>query len=262
MGETPTNDKEVRRGLTTDPRRVGVPVAPVRGRLVVRGPPGDRRAELLLQPARRDHRDARREAPGDRRVLRSPRAVDADPEHQAAARHLPGCRPRGRLHQARGSLARRTRPRRPPPHEGRRRGDGDRPSRHVAVGSFEHEIVDELAPLPGELVLDKNASSPFNGTGIDQLLRNLGVETLVLVGVATDMCVETTGRDAADRGYNVIVAEDATATYLSPAGRSCTESASDVAEGRCTQNRKARRLRSRLAELRKSSLQAPALFSA
>jgi nicotinamidase-related amidase len=81
------------------------------------------------------------------------------------------------------------------------------------VGSFEHQIVDELAPMPGELVLDKNASSPFNGTGIDQLLRNLGVETLVLVGVATDMCVETTGRDAADRGYNVIVAEDATATY-------------------------------------------------
>jgi nicotinamidase-related amidase len=81
------------------------------------------------------------------------------------------------------------------------------------VGSFEHQIVDELAPMPGELVLDKNASSPFNGTGIDQLLRNLGVETVVLVGTATDMCVETTGRDAADRGYNVIVAEDATATF-------------------------------------------------
>jgi nicotinamidase-related amidase len=82
-----------------------------------------------------------------------------------------------------------------------------------AAGSFEHEIVDELAPRPGELVLDKNSSSPFNGSGIDQLLRNLGVETLVLVGVATDMCVETTGRDAADRGYKVVVASDATATF-------------------------------------------------
>jgi nicotinamidase-related amidase len=81
------------------------------------------------------------------------------------------------------------------------------------VGSFEHEIVDEVAPGPGELVLDKNSSSPFNGTGIDQLLRNLGVDTLVLAGVATDMCVETTARDAADRGYNVVVASDATATF-------------------------------------------------
>jgi nicotinamidase-related amidase len=81
------------------------------------------------------------------------------------------------------------------------------------AGSFEHEIVDEVAPRPGELVLDKNSSSPFNGTGIDQLLRNLGVDTLVLAGVATDMCVETTARDAADRGYNVVVASDATATF-------------------------------------------------
>ena len=81
-------------------------------------------------------------------------------------------------------------------------------------GSFEHEIVSELTPLQDELVIDKNASSPFNGTGIDQLLRNLGLETLILTGMATDMCVETTARDAADRGYNVIVVEDATATFF------------------------------------------------
>ena len=66
----------------------------------------------------------------------------------------------------------------------------------------------------GGLVIDKNASSPFNGTGIDQLLRNLGIETLVMTGMATDMCVETTARDAADRGYNVIVVEDAVATFF------------------------------------------------
>ena len=81
-------------------------------------------------------------------------------------------------------------------------------------GSLEHQVVTELAPLDDELVIDKNASSPFNGTGIDQLLRNLGLETLVIVGMATDMCVETTARDAADRGYNVIVVEDATATFF------------------------------------------------
>ena len=83
-----------------------------------------------------------------------------------------------------------------------------------AKGSREHEVVDELAPLDHELVIDKNASSPFNGTGIDQLLRNMNLETLIMTGMATDMCVETTARDAADRGYNVIVVEDATATFF------------------------------------------------
>ncbi len=65
-----------------------------------------------------------------------------------------------------------------------------------------------------ELVIDKNASSPFNGTGIDQLLRNMDLETLVMAGMATDMCGECTARDAADRGYNVIVVEDAVATFF------------------------------------------------
>lgn len=83
-----------------------------------------------------------------------------------------------------------------------------------AKGCFEHEVISELTPQPGELVIDKNASSAFNGTGIDQLLRNLGLETLIVTGMATDMCVETTARDAADRGYNVIVVEDATATFF------------------------------------------------
>jgi nicotinamidase-related amidase len=81
-------------------------------------------------------------------------------------------------------------------------------------GSHEHQVVSELAPIDRELVIDKNASSAFNGTGIDQLLRNLNLQTLVVTGMATDMCVETTARDAADRGYNVIVVEDATATFF------------------------------------------------
>jgi biuret amidohydrolase len=81
-------------------------------------------------------------------------------------------------------------------------------------GSFEHEIVAQLAPEPDELVIDKNASSAFNGTGIDQLLRNMELQTLVIAGMATDMCVETTARDAADRGYQVIVVDDACATFF------------------------------------------------
>jgi biuret amidohydrolase len=83
----------------------------------------------------------------------------------------------------------------------------------AAVGSFEHAIIDPLAPQPGELVIDKNSASPFNSTGIDQLLHNMRIETLVISGMATEMCVETTARDAADRGYNVIVVEDAVATF-------------------------------------------------
>ncbi|MCH2210549.1 MAG: cysteine hydrolase [Fuerstiella sp.] len=93
------------------------------------------------------------------------------------------------------------------------RDQSDRPTLWPK-GSREHQIVDELTPLDDELVIDKNSSSPFNGTGIDQLLRNLNVETLVVTGMATDMCVETTARNAGDRGYNVIVVEDAVATFF------------------------------------------------
>lgn len=81
-------------------------------------------------------------------------------------------------------------------------------------GSFEHEVIAALAPKAGELVIDKNTSSAFNSTGIEWMLRNMGIETLVVAGMATDMCVETTSRDAADRGFNVIIAEDASATFF------------------------------------------------
>ena len=81
-------------------------------------------------------------------------------------------------------------------------------------GTFEHELIASLAPASGELVLDKNTSSAFNSTGIEWLLRNMDVETLVVAGMATDMCVETTARDAADRGFNTILVEDATATFF------------------------------------------------
>lgn len=81
-------------------------------------------------------------------------------------------------------------------------------------GTYEHEVIEALRPSADDLVLDKNTSSAFNSTGIEWLLRNLGVETLVVAGMATDMCVETTARDAADRGFATIVVEDATATFV------------------------------------------------
>jgi len=77
------------------------------------------------------------------------------------------------------------------------------------VGTPAHQVVDELRPLPNELVLNKTTASPFNSTGVDATLRTLDVDTLVCSGLATNACVELTARDAADRGYKVIIVDDA-----------------------------------------------------
>jgi nicotinamidase-related amidase len=74
-------------------------------------------------------------------------------------------------------------------------------------------IVDALTPRPDEVVINKTTYSAFTSTGLDCLLRNLHIETLVLGGIITNRCVETTARDATDRGYRVILLEDASATY-------------------------------------------------
>ena len=83
------------------------------------------------------------------------------------------------------------------------------------VGSWGAAVVDELTPREDEMVLDRTRMSVFNGTGIDTMLRNLGVTTLVVVGAWTNMAVEHTVRDAADHGYQVTVVADATSS-LSP----------------------------------------------
>ncbi len=74
-------------------------------------------------------------------------------------------------------------------------------------------IVDSLEPLEGEAVVNKTTFGGFASTGLDGTLRNLGIETLVIGGVVTNRCVETTARDATDRGYRVILVDDGTATY-------------------------------------------------
>ena len=80
------------------------------------------------------------------------------------------------------------------------------------VGSREHEILDELKPLPDEHVLRKTTVGAFASTAIDSLLRALDCDQLYMVGVSTNMCVETTAREAADRGYQVTLVEDACGT--------------------------------------------------
>lgn len=75
------------------------------------------------------------------------------------------------------------------------------------------DIVDELEPLPTDIVIDKTTFSPFTATAIDSILRNEGVERLVLTGLATSQCVETTARDASERGYSIVLLEDAQTDY-------------------------------------------------
>jgi len=84
---------------------------------------------------------------------------------------------------------------------------------HIPPGSREAEIIDAIAPVGDEIVLSKTTSSAFNGTTIEQVLRNIGITTLVVGGVVTGSCVEMTVRDAVDRGFRVIVVEDATASW-------------------------------------------------
>ena len=75
------------------------------------------------------------------------------------------------------------------------------------------EILTQVAPESRDLVFDKNTSSAFHSTPVDLVLRNMGIDTIVLTGMAADMCVLTTALDAADRGFHVIIASDACATF-------------------------------------------------
>ncbi len=79
-------------------------------------------------------------------------------------------------------------------------------------GSREHEIIDELKPLPGDVVINKTSVGAFASTGIDSVLRAMQRDQLYMVGVSTNMCVESTAREAADRGYAVTLIDDACGT--------------------------------------------------
>jgi ureidoacrylate peracid hydrolase len=83
-------------------------------------------------------------------------------------------------------------------------------ARSLAAGSWDAELVDELSPREDEFVVDKNRYSAFYGTGLEPILTSLGVRRLVVCGVTTNMCVETTVRDASQRDYLTFVVSDAT----------------------------------------------------
>lgn len=107
------------------------------------------------------------------------------------------------------------------PDSKRDRGRGEQtigspgPNGRILVrGEYGHDIVDDLAPIEGEAVLDKPGKGSFYATDLELMLRNAGVTHLILTGVTTEVCVHTTLREANDRGFECLVLSDCTGSYF------------------------------------------------
>jgi biuret amidohydrolase len=93
-------------------------------------------------------------------------------------------------------------------------GDPGPKGRILIRGEYGHDIIDELAPADGELVIDKPGKGSFYATGLDDTLRSLGITSLIVTGVTTEVCVHTTVREANDRGYECLVLADCVGSYF------------------------------------------------
>ncbi|RUX48418.1 cysteine hydrolase, partial [Mesorhizobium sp. M4A.F.Ca.ET.050.02.1.1] len=93
-------------------------------------------------------------------------------------------------------------------------GDVGPMGRVLIAGEPGTAILDELAPLPGEIVIEKPGKGAFYATGLGEDLKRIGARQLIFAGVTTEVCVQTTMREANDRGYECLVAEDATESYF------------------------------------------------
>jgi biuret amidohydrolase len=103
-----------------------------------------------------------------------------------------------------------------PPHKRARVDAGTSPigrpgplGRFLIRGEPGHELVPELAAMPGEVVVDKSGCGAFWGTDLAAVLAAAGTRSLILAGVTTDVCVHSTLREARDRGFECLVARDA-----------------------------------------------------
>ena len=93
-------------------------------------------------------------------------------------------------------------------------GDAGPMGRILIRGEKGHDIIDALAPLPGEPVVDKPGKGAFYATDLGAILQNNGIENLIVGGVTTEVCVHTTVREANDRGYRCLVPGDCCASYF------------------------------------------------
>jgi nicotinamidase-related amidase len=93
-------------------------------------------------------------------------------------------------------------------------GDEGPMGRLLVRGSHGHDIVEEVYPIEGEPVVDKPGKGAFYATDLDTILKMKGIEKLVACGVTTEVCVQTTVREANDRGYDTLVLSDCVASYF------------------------------------------------
>ena len=96
----------------------------------------------------------------------------------------------------------------------RRIGDPGPMGRILIRGEPGHDIIPALAPADGEIVIDKPGKGAFYATDLDLILSNAGIEDLIVCGVTTEVCVNTTVREANDRGYRCVVLADCCASYF------------------------------------------------
>ena len=96
----------------------------------------------------------------------------------------------------------------------KRIGDEGKYGRILIRGEYGHDIVDELAPIDGEVVIDKPGKGAFYATELQDVLTAGGITQLLITGVTTEVCVHTTTREANDRGYECLVVSDAVASYF------------------------------------------------